>query len=183
MKLVTRSELIMKIYPNDHKRKIGKEEASRPSLVRHGLFPRGALALATSLLAFCIVAGSARANLAEYHSLFLKSGGSLWATGMNSHGQLGDGTTNNRNSPVQVVASGVTQVATGYYNSAFLKSDGSLWAMGQNNYGQLGDGTTTTRNSPVQVVASGVIQVAAGFYHSLFLKSDGSLWATGRNSH
>ena len=84
------------------------------------------------------------------HSLFVKSDGSLHAMGLNNYGQLGDGSTTNRNSHVQVVASDVAQVAAGYYHSLFLKSDGSLHAMGLNNYGQLGDGSTTNRNPPVK---------------------------------
>ena len=102
--------------------------------------------------------------------------------GNNDYVQLGDGTTTQRNSPVQVVASGVTQIATGYYHSLFLKADGSLWAMGKNDDGQLGDGTTTNRNSPVQVVASDVTRIAAGCFHSLFMKTDGSLHGMGRNT-
>jgi alpha-tubulin suppressor-like RCC1 family protein len=126
-----------------------------------------------------IAAGSTAGN----HSLFLKSDGSLHAMGHNVFGQLGDGTTTNRNSPVQILASGVTQIAAGRYHSLFLKSDGSLHAMGDGGYGQLGDGTETDRNSPVQILASGVTQIAAGRYHSLFLKSDGSLHATGDNEY
>jgi formylglycine-generating enzyme required for sulfatase activity/alpha-tubulin suppressor-like RCC1 family protein len=118
---------------------------------------------------------------AQDHTLFIKSDGSLWSMGNNGIGQLGDGTTTNRTSPVKVVDSGVAQVATAYGRSLFLKSDGSLWAMGQNGFGQLGDGTTTNKLSPVKVVESGVIQIAAGENHSLFLKSDGSLWAMGQN--
>jgi len=76
-----------------------------------------------------------------YHSLFLKSDGSLWAMGDNNDGQLGDGTTSNTNQPEQIVASNVTAIAAGDYHSLLLKSDGSLWAMGENEYGQLGDGT------------------------------------------
>jgi alpha-tubulin suppressor-like RCC1 family protein len=172
----------MKTYPSNNKRKIRKEEAHSPSLLRRAPFPgRGTLALATALLAFCMVAGSATAE--GNHNLFLKSDGSLHAMGRNSIGQLGDGTTTQRTSPVQVVSSGVTQIATGYSHSLFLKSDGSLWAMGSNDSGQLGDGTTTQRNSPVQVVASGVTQIATGMSHSLFLKSDGSLHAMGQNDH
>ena len=76
-----------------------------------------------------------------YHSLFLKSDGSLWVMGDNMFGQLGDGTYNNTNLPEQIVASNVTAIAAGEYHSLFLKSDGSLWAMGYNDYGQLGDGT------------------------------------------
>jgi alpha-tubulin suppressor-like RCC1 family protein len=52
--------------------------------------------------------------------------------GRNGEGQLGDGTTTSRNTPAQVLSSGVTQIAAGAYHSLFLKSDGSLWVMDQN---------------------------------------------------
>jgi hypothetical protein len=39
-----------------------------------------------------------------YHSLFVKSDGSLWAMGWNGGGQLGDGTYNQTNRPKRIVA-------------------------------------------------------------------------------
>ena len=42
--------------------------------------------------------------------------------------------------PIEVLASGVAQVATGSNHSLFLKEDGSLWASGKNDLGQLGTG-------------------------------------------
>jgi alpha-tubulin suppressor-like RCC1 family protein len=48
------------------------------------------------------------------HSLALKGDGTVWAWGSNSDGQLGDGTTANRNTPVQVKnLSGVQAIAAG----------------------------------------------------------------------
>ncbi len=118
----------------------------------------------------------------RYHSLFLKSDGSLWAMGDNEYGKLGDGTFNNTNRPEKIVASGVTAIVAGEDHSLFLKSDGSLWAMGYNAFGELGDGTFNNTNRPEQIIAGGVTAIAAGAIHSLFLKSDGSLWAMGQNA-
>ena len=82
----------------------------------------------------------------------LKSDGTVWAWGDNGYGQLGDGTTTDRTTPVQVSGlSGVTAIAAGCYHTVALKSDGTVWAWGYNGYGQLGDGTTTQRTTPVQV--------------------------------
>ena len=149
-------------------------------LVLHALFCHATLT----------VTNIASGNFA-YHSLFLKSDGSLWVMGYNNSGQLGDGTLNKTNRPEQIMPGGVTTIAAGGYHSLLLKSDGSLWAMGQNNFGQLGDGTLIRTNRPEQILPGGVIAIAAGGNsgvaesgggQSLFLKSDGSLWAMGDNN-
>jgi alpha-tubulin suppressor-like RCC1 family protein len=126
----------------------------------------------------------------QYHSLFLKSDGSLWVMGWNMYGQLGDGTYNQTNLPEQiVVASNVTAIAAGADHCLLLKSDGSLWGMGANSAGQLGDGVFNSvpphlgTNQPQNIVASNVTAISAGAGHSLFLKSDGSLWVMGYNHY
>ena len=59
--------------------------------------------------------------------LFIKGDGSLWGTGRNHQGQLGDSTTQDRNQIFRIVENGVQQIATGGSHSLFLKQDGSLW--------------------------------------------------------
>ena len=117
------------------------------------------------------------------HSLALKSDGTVWAWGNNSTGQLGDGSTTDRWTPVQVSGlSGVIALAAGSEHSLALKSDGTVWAWGDNSNGQLGDGSTRNRFTPVQVSGlSGVIAIAGSTFHSLALKSDGTVWAWGLN--
>lgn len=123
----------------------------------------------------------------QNHTLVVKADGSVWATGYNYYGQLGDGTTAQKLSPVQVsglsnvIAVSASSTAT---HSLAIKSDGSVWAFGNNTYGQLGDASQTNRSTPVQVVGlSGVTAVAAGLCHSLALKGDGTLWSWGCNTN
>ena len=106
----------------------------------------------------------------------------MWAWGYNNYGQLGDGSTTNRFTPVPVSGlTGCVAIAGGSSHSLGLKADGSLRAWGYNNYGQLGDGSTTNRLTPVRVSGTGWVATAGGYQHSLGLKADGSLWAWGRN--
>jgi alpha-tubulin suppressor-like RCC1 family protein len=111
--------------------------------------------------------------------------GTLWAWGYNFFGQLGDGTTTNRSTPVQIGADNKwVNVATSYDHTLGLKSDGSLWAWGFNGFGQLGDGTTTQKNWPIQIgTDNNWVSIAAGAMYTLGLKSDGTLWAWGYNAY
>jgi alpha-tubulin suppressor-like RCC1 family protein len=111
--------------------------------------------------------------------------GEVWAWGNNATGALGDGTTTNSSTPVQVSGlSDVKAVDVGYRHSLALKNDGSVWAWGQNNSGQLGDGTYTDRTTPAQVSGlPGVQAVAGGLVHSLALKNDGTVLAWGNNQY
>ncbi|RZK63280.1 MAG: T9SS type A sorting domain-containing protein [Hymenobacter sp.] len=134
-----------------------------------------------------LLAGSARAQhlAAGYrHTLSIHPDGTLWAWGANSYGQLGDGTTTPRNTPVQVgTAANWQSVSAGYYFTVALKTDGTLWAWGQNTNGQLGQGTATGQQStPLQVgTAATWASVSAGDYHIAALQTDGTLWTWGQN--
>lgn len=113
-------------------------------------------------------------------SLFLKSDGTLWASGLNNNGQLHDGTHLYRSSPVQVL-SGVEQMSSSMWHTLFLKADNSLWGVGYNDSGQLGTGNRVYQSQPV-LMASDVISFSAGYTYNLYVKSDGTLWAAGYSS-
>lgn len=118
-----------------------------------------------------------------FHTVALKNDGTVWAWGDNTFGQLGDGTTTYRSSPVQVSGlSGVTAIATKADHNVALKNDGTVWSWGHNYYGQLGDETTINRTLPVQVAGiDGVIAVTTGYENTFFLKGDGTVWGVGSN--
>jgi len=113
----------------------------------------------------------------------LKNDGTVWAWGRNASGQLGDGTTTDHSTPVQVTGlTGINAIAAGRSHSLALKNDATLWAWGSNGSGQLGDGTTTERNIPVAVSGlSNVTSIAAGSSHSIALRNDGTVRAWGDN--
>ena len=93
-----------------------------------------------------------------YHTIAIKTDGTLWAWGGNGDGQLGDGTYVDKNSPVQIgIATNWASISAGYAYTIATQTNGSLWAWGLNNNGQLGDGTTTQRNSPVQISSGGCV--------------------------
>ncbi|MBE1603927.1 Ig-like domain repeat protein [Actinopolymorpha pittospori] len=123
----------------------------------------------------------------DRHGLALTSDGRVLAWGSNSNGQLGDGTTTNRTTPVEVALPEgvtVTQVSAGSFHSLAVTSDGRVLAWGSNVYGQLGDGTTTNRTTTVEVALPEgvtVTQVSAGSFHSLAVTSDGRVLAWGYN--
>ena len=120
----------------------------------------------------------------------------LWAWGENNMGQLGNGTTEDKNTPVRVLQGvsvnlngstyleGVIAVAAGGEHTVALKADGSLWAWGWNYYGQLGNGTTEDKNTPVRVgTDTNWASVSVGNFHTIASKRDGTLWAWGDNTY
>ncbi|GGR18131.1 RCC1 domain-containing protein [Deinococcus ruber] len=102
------------------------------------------------------------------HSLALNADGTVQSWGLNTNGQLGNGTTNGPlgNFPVYGFAvpapvsnlSNVVALAGGGSHSLALKADGTMQGWGYNFYGQLGNNSTTQSTVPTPVSISGVAQ-------------------------
>ena len=129
----------------------------------------------------------AQVSSGDFHTMAIKADSSLWAWGLNSSGQLGNGSSESQCNPVWIM-DGVVAVSAGSTHTLAIRSDGSLWAWGENNYGQLGDGSSENRLSPVRIMdevfavsASSAPDPGPGLGHSMAIKSDGSLWAWGAN--
>jgi alpha-tubulin suppressor-like RCC1 family protein len=116
--------------------------------------------------------------------------GSLYCWGLNSSGQMGDGTTTDVHSPTEVTLPGnATQVTVGGSHVCAIVSDDfggelGVYCWGGNFDGQLGDGTTTDRHTPTLVSALGtnVAMVAAGGNHTCALMKDSSVRCWGDNT-
>jgi alpha-tubulin suppressor-like RCC1 family protein len=120
------------------------------------------------------------------HTVYAKRDGTLWAWGKNDDGQLGDGTTASRSTPVKITGvSNVKAVAAGYDHTVVLTTDGKVYTWGNNSNGQLGDGSTTGRTTPAQVGGadiSNIKAIDAGYKYTIALGSDGTVWTWGYNN-
>lgn len=135
----------------------------------------------------------------DFHTLALRSDGSLWGWGLNQNGQIGDKTNLDKLAPIQVGTDKKwSVVSAGKAHSVGVKTDGTLWAWGRNFDGQLGDITGVDKTSPIQVLmapsAAGSTTTAtataadkiwtaagAGSNFTVGLKSDNTVYTWGGN--
>ena len=141
-------------------------------------------------------------NGGSYHTCALTSSGGVKCWGRGGYGRLGNGTENNVNYPMDVIASqgssdllsNVVQVTVGVWHSCALTSSGGVKCWGSAYYGELGNGTSgdgVDTTYPVDVLVSSedtsplsnVIQVSSGHKHACALISSGGVkcWGEGSN--
>ena len=111
-------------------------------------------------------------------------GGSVWAWGDNSRGQLGTPGLASSALPLRVAGlPRVDAIAAGTHHSLALGDDGSVWAWGGNSHGALGDGSRNDRAAPQRVAGvNGAVAIAAGDGRSFALRGDGSVLGWGENA-
>ncbi len=134
-------------------------------------------------------------HLNGLHACALLAGGEVRCWGANDSGQLGDGTTIDRTTPVPVLQApggapltNVQAIEVGGEYGCALLAGGEVRCWGDNAYGQLGDGTTTDRATPVPVLQApggapltGVQSLALGKTHSCALLAGGEARCWGLN--
>jgi hypothetical protein len=117
------------------------------------------------------------------HTCAIVAGGQVKCWGGNWDGQLGDGTTTNRSTPVTVSGiNGATAITANTSHTCAVVGGGQVKCWGSNWAGQLGDGTTTRRSTPVTVSGiNGATALTAGWSHTCAVVGGGQVKCWGWN--
>jgi len=147
----------------------------------------GSISMAVKRPAAVVGLGSGVAAISAggAHTCSLTTSGAVKCWGDNRYGQLGDGTTTRRTTPVTVagLGSGVLAISAGSWHTCAVTKSGAVECWGSNRDGRLGDGTTTDSPTPVAVVGLGsrVAAITAGDAHTCALTTAGAAKCWGLN--
>jgi alpha-tubulin suppressor-like RCC1 family protein len=125
----------------------------------------------------------------------ISSTGKVFTWGWNAKGQLGDGTIEDRHSPVDITSrfslgsrDRIISLSLGAYHCIALSSQGRIYTWGENEWGQLGDGTTVNRNAPNEITSNfpflkddKIISLSLGGAESSAISTSGRIFTWGHN--
>jgi alpha-tubulin suppressor-like RCC1 family protein/uncharacterized protein YjdB/ethanolamine utilization microcompartment shell protein EutS len=118
----------------------------------------------------------------DAHSCALTAAGEAWCWGRNDLGQLGDGTTEDRETPTRVATeSRFRSIVAGAEHTVALTADGTAWSWGSNEYGKLGIGVAAGQRTVPEPVATDArfLTVSAGRHLTMGVSRAGEAWAWG----
>ncbi len=105
--------------------------------------------------------------------------------GYNDHGQIGDNSQTNRNTPVLISSlAGMIGMSSANHTTCALKSDGTPWCWGWGGFGMLGTGNDADQYVPAAVQGvTGVSQISSGYVHTCAVLTDSTIKCWGRNQY
>ncbi|MBP9907029.1 MAG: hypothetical protein KBF66_15875, partial [Rhodoferax sp.] len=146
---------------------------------------RGTATNVTGLTSGVVAVSVGRGSSEVSHTCALTTSGAVKCWGANESGQLGDGTTVERLTPVDVVGlgGGVAAVSSGGQHTCAVMIGGDVKCWGDNTLGQLGDGTQVQRLTPVSVVGlnAPILAISTSFKHSCAISNVGGAFCWGSN--
>jgi alpha-tubulin suppressor-like RCC1 family protein len=125
----------------------------------------------------------------DMFTIVLMTDGTIYGTGLNSNGQLGDGTTNDRfilTAMTNTTGKTPKSVFCGHSFTIVVMTDNTIYATGNNSYGQYGNGNN---NNSLSLIATtnntGKIPsiIRCGNSYTMVIMTDGSIFGTGLNSN
>ena len=119
-------------------------------------------------------------SIGSNYTMAITSDNVLWGWGGNTWGSLGDGTTEDRHSPVKIMEN-VIAVYAGFNHTMALTSDNTLWGWGR-RMAVSDDGTSIDSHIPVQLM-NDVIAISAAGFSSMAITSDNTLWDLRLNGY
>lgn len=123
---------------------------------------------------------SARQN----HACALDQGGKAYCWGVNAHGQLGVGDTENRSAPTPVAGDlTFTTISAGAEHTCAVTTDGAAYCWGNNAWGRLGTGDVASRETPVRVATDlRFATISAGVDHTCAITTENKAYCWGRGN-
>ena len=135
--------------------------------------------------------------LDAYTKIALDNEGKVHAWGDNSNGQVGDGSNENRNTPIcisdldnSLKGRTITNIYLDGYAKIALDNEGKVHAWGSNPFGQVGDGSNEDRNTPIcisdldnSLKGRTITNIYSDGYTMIALDNEGKVYTWGSNSN